>query len=520
MLPDGIEEVLPATAARVESLRRALLDMYRRWGYQLVIPPLVEFTESLLVGMGADIDLLTYRITDQLSGRSMGIRADITPQVARMDAHSLPTEGVNRLCYAGSVLHTRATALLASRSPIKIGAELYGEPDLAADIEIIRLMLETLRVAGIEDITLDLGHVGIYRRLLADSGLEGEAAQAVFDALQGKSPTDLEAALAGVEDRGCRERFLELAGLHGDAGVLERASWAAEEVAALKKVAASVAAHCPEVNIYCDLAELRGYHYHTGLVFAAYVPGHGRALANGGRYDDVGRVFGRARPATGFSADIKALLAMSDKTVSPSRNIVVLGTQWGDEGKGKIVDLLTDRADAVVRFQGGHNAGHTLVIEGDKTVLHLIPSGILREGVVCLIGNGVVLSPEALIEEIGELEGRGVPVRERLRISPACPLILPSHVALDQAREAARGEDKIGTTGRGIGPAYEDKAARRGLRLGDLMDEAGFADKLAVVMEYHNFLLTEYYRAEAVDVERPLRTPWPWPPSCARWWRM
>ena len=226
-----------------------------------------------------------------------------------MDAHSLPAEGAGRFCYAGSVLHTRATALLASRSPMKIGAELYGEPDLAADIEIIRLMLETLRVTGIGDITLDLGHLGICRRLLADSGLEGEVAQALFEALQGKSPTDLEAALAGVEDRAFRERFRELAQLHGDIGVLDRADWAAEEVAALRHVAAAVAAHCPEVNIYFDLAELRGYHYHTGLVFAAYAPGHGRALANGGRYDDVGQVFGRARPATGFSADLKALLA-------------------------------------------------------------------------------------------------------------------------------------------------------------------------------------------------------------------
>ena len=186
------------------------------------------------------------------------------------------------------------------------------------------------------------------------------------------------------------------------------------------------------------------------------------------------------------------------------RSVVVLGTQWGDEGKGKIVDLLTDRAEAVVRFQGGHNAGHTLVIEGDKTVLHLIPSGVLRDGVMCLIGNGVVLSPGALMDEIGKLEGKGVPVRERLRISPACPLILPSHVALDQAREVARGEGKIGTTGRGIGPAYEDKAARRGLRLGDLMDEGSFADKLAAVMDYHNFLLERYHRVEAVDPRKTL----------------
>jgi adenylosuccinate synthase len=187
-----------------------------------------------------------------------------------------------------------------------------------------------------------------------------------------------------------------------------------------------------------------------------------------------------------------------------NKNVVVLGTQWGDEGKGKIVDLLTEQAVAVVRFQGGHNAGHTLVIDGEKTVLHLIPSGILRDGVTCLIGNGVVLSPEALLSEIAELEGKGVPVRERLRISAACPLILPYHVALDQAREAARGKDKIGTTGRGIGPAYEDKVARRGLRLGDVLDSDRFAGKLRSVLDYHNFQLTGYYKVDAVDFQDTL----------------
>ena len=186
------------------------------------------------------------------------------------------------------------------------------------------------------------------------------------------------------------------------------------------------------------------------------------------------------------------------------KNVVILGTQWGDEGKGKIVDLLTDQASAVARFQGGHNAGHTLVIEGKKTVLHLIPSGILRDDVLCLIGNGVVLSPQALLEEMAGLEQSGVPVQERLRISAACPLILPYHTALDQAREIARGEAKIGTTGRGIGPAYEDKVARRGLRLGDLLDANRFAGQLKEVMEYHNFTLTHYYQAAALDYQQVL----------------
>jgi adenylosuccinate synthase len=187
-----------------------------------------------------------------------------------------------------------------------------------------------------------------------------------------------------------------------------------------------------------------------------------------------------------------------------SKNVVVLGTQWGDEGKGKIVDLLTGQASVVVRFQGGHNAGHTLVIEGETTILHLIPSGILRNNVQCLIGNGVVISPTALLKEMAELEAKGVPVRDRLKISPACPLILPYHVALDQAREAKRGNEKIGTTGRGIGPAYEDKVARRGLRLGDLQDKKRFARKLKDVMEYHNFSLENYYKVEAIDFDEVL----------------
>jgi len=186
------------------------------------------------------------------------------------------------------------------------------------------------------------------------------------------------------------------------------------------------------------------------------------------------------------------------------KNIVVVGTQWGDEGKGKIVDLLTDRVSAVVRFQGGHNAGHTLVIDGDKTVLHLIPSGILRDGVQCLIGNGVVLSPKALREELDMLEQRGVPARERLRISAACSLILPYHVALDIAREQARGQAAIGTTGRGIGPAYEDKVARRGLRLEDLFHRKRFAAKLGEVLDYHNFVLQHYFKTDTVDFQQIL----------------
>lgn len=317
-LPDGIEEVLPAQAATAEHLRRRLLDLYRSWGYQLVIPPLMEFTESLLIGLGQDLDLLTFKLTDQLSGRTLGVSADITPQVARIDAHSLAQEGITRLCYAGSTLHTRPKSLLASRSPIQLGAELYGDNSLAADVEIVRLMLATLEAAGMgSDITLDLGHVGVYQAVLACAGLSAEQEQTVFDALQRKSVPDLHLALAGVRPEAA-ELIIALVDLHGDDAVLanarelfaDSAPGAVAAVDALREVATDVHRQRPDLDIYFDLAELRGYHYHTGIVFAAYVPGHGQALANGGRYDNVGEVFGRARAATGFATDLKALLAL------------------------------------------------------------------------------------------------------------------------------------------------------------------------------------------------------------------
>ena len=316
-LPDGVEEVLPAQAASVERLRRELLDLYRSWGYQLVIPPLMEFTESLLIGLGQDLDLLTFKLTDQLSGRTMGVRADITPQVARIDAHSLAEPGVTRLCYAGSTLHTRPKSLMASRSPIQLGAELYGDNSLAADVEIVRLMLATLEAAGLTDITLDLGHVGIYEAVLAKAGLSEEQEKTVFDALQRKSVPDLKLALAEVEPDAAA-LIIGLVDLHGDETVLararelfaEQAPAALAAVDALQEVATDIRRQRPGLDIYFDLAELRGYHYHTSIVFAAYVPGHGQALANGGRYNDVGAVFGRARPATGFATDLKALMGL------------------------------------------------------------------------------------------------------------------------------------------------------------------------------------------------------------------
>jgi ATP phosphoribosyltransferase regulatory subunit len=329
-LPDGMEEVLPGQAEAVENLRRALLDLYHSWGYRLVIPPLMEFTESLLVGLGEDLDLLTFKLTDQFSGRTLGIRADITTQVARIDAHSLAESGVTRLCYAGSTLHTRPKSLMASRSPIQLGAELYGDDSLGADVEIVRLMLATLETTGLSGITLDLGHVGIYEAVLATACLSGEQEATVFDALQRKSVPDLNLALVGVEPD-IAALIVALVDLHGDETVLEAARSLFAEAApgaltgidALQEVACNLRQQSPELDIYFDLSELRGYHYHTGLVFAAYVAGCGQALANGGRYNDVGAVFGRARPATGFATDLKSLMAMRPTTSAKHQAISV-----------------------------------------------------------------------------------------------------------------------------------------------------------------------------------------------------
>jgi ATP phosphoribosyltransferase regulatory subunit len=376
LLPDGIEEVLPVPAAKVEQLRRQLLDLYASWGYQLVIPPLVEFTESLLIGLGRDIDMLTFRVTDQVSGRNMGIRADITPQVARIDAHSLPSDGVSRFCYAGSVLHTRPTSLLASRSPIKLGAELYGDTSLQADIEVMSLMLETLSAAGLEEITLDLGHVGIYRSLLVDAGLDEEQEQRVFDALQRKSRPDLEQVLAAVEDEQCRQRLLQLAATHGDVSVLDQIDYADAAVEQLREVSAAITQRYPQVKIYFDLCELRGYHYHTGLVFAAYVPGFGQALANGGRYDDVGEVFGRARPATGFNTDLKAVLELLADTLPAVAMTAISAPADADPALWQMINQLRSAGEIVITHLSGSadsRCNRQLQnVDGDWTVVPLI----------------------------------------------------------------------------------------------------------------------------------------------------
>lgn len=328
-LPDGIEELLPADAGRLEHVRRQLLDLFAVWGYQFVMPPLLEFTESLLIGLGEDLDLQTFKMIDQTTGRMMGIRADITPQAARIDAHSLAVDGPQRLSYAGSVLHAKPTGLKASRAPIKVGAELYGVADVKADVEIVSLMLESLVSLGINDVTLDLGHVGIYTALIAEAGLLEEQQQQLFALLQTKSQSELRDWLDQQEiDAELTGQIALLAELNGDETVLDAAARLGANnkieaaIADLKYMAAQIRNRYPEVSVYFDLSELRGFNYHTGLVFAAFVPGVGRAVANGGRYDQIGAAFGRARPATGFNADLKCLLQLGSRSERQAQSIV------------------------------------------------------------------------------------------------------------------------------------------------------------------------------------------------------
>ena len=322
LLPDGIEEVLPPEAALIETARRQVLDLFQRWGYEFVVTPHIEYLESLLTGAGQDLDLRTFKVTDPLSGRQMGFRADITPQVARMDAHTLRREGPSRLCYAGSVLHAMPRALATSRSPIQLGAELYGDASPASDVEVISLMLDTLALASVPDVHMDLGHVGIYRGLARAADLSGEAEQQLFDALQRKAVDEVDALTEALQPH-LASMLRALVELCGGREVLDLAQACLVEAPAevhaaldqLVAIADQLELRYPELPLYFDLGELRGYHYHTGVVFAAFVPGVGQSIAQGGRYDDVGGNFGRARPATGFSTDLKTLVTLGDMRV-------------------------------------------------------------------------------------------------------------------------------------------------------------------------------------------------------------
>lgn len=317
-LPQAVEEVLPEQASAMEALRRDLLDLYKCWGYELVFPPLIEYSESLLTGLGADLDLLTFKLTDQLTGRTLGIRADITPQVARIDAHSYLKQGVSRLCYAGTTLHTHPKSLMASRCPVQVGAELYGDSSAQADIEIIRLLIETLRTSGVGALTLDIGHVGVYQAVFSAAGIDEQDAD-IFDALQRKSAPDLAVAVQDKPPQ-AQEWLAALMDMHGGIDTLEQARQTfgraipavSQAIDQIETVITALSTVAKDIDWYVDLAELRGLNYHTGLVFAAYAKGAGQALANGGRYDSVGKIFGRARAATGFAVDLKTLLAQGN----------------------------------------------------------------------------------------------------------------------------------------------------------------------------------------------------------------
>jgi len=320
LLPDGIEEILPAEARRLEALRRGILDLFAACGYELVMPPLIEYLDSLQIGAARDLDLQTFKLTDQLTGRLMGVRPDMTPQAARIDAHYLKRNTPVRLCYIGSVLHTRPDEFGGSREPLQLGAELFGHAGPESDAEVLGLMAASLDLAGIGDVHIDLGHVGIFRGLAAGARLAPELEANLFDALQRKARTEVEALLAASAIApALRPMLLGLLDLSGGVDVLAEAQTrlggAPEPVHRalqdLQRVAELVRRQPNAPTLYVDLAELSGYHYYTGVVFSAFVPGHGRAIAKGGRYDGIGRAFGRARAATGFGADLRQWLRLS-----------------------------------------------------------------------------------------------------------------------------------------------------------------------------------------------------------------
>lgn len=320
LLPEYIEDLLPPVAWRMENLRRVTLNLFRVHGYELVTPPMLEYLESLLTGTGSDLDLKTFKLVDQLSGRLMGLRADITPQVARIDAHLLNRQGVARLCYAGSVMHTLPEGMNRSRELLQVGAELYGHTGYEADVEIQRLMLDALTLAGIGDLHLDIGHVGVFRGLMAYAQIAPELEGALFQALQAKDGAAIRDLTAHLDDT-VRAAFIALPTLYGGAEVLDEALRALpgslEITQALEQLRAISNELKGSAKINVDLAELRGYHYHSGVVFSAYTGSHPNVLAQGGRYDEVGKSFGRARPATGFSLDLREIATLFWRAPGP-----------------------------------------------------------------------------------------------------------------------------------------------------------------------------------------------------------
>lgn len=355
LLPENIADVLPSEARKIEDLRRLMLDRFRTYGYELVMPPLLEYVESLLTGTGHDLDLRTFKLVDQLSGRTMGLRADITPQIARIDAHLLNRKGVTRLCYAGSVLFTRPRNLLATREPFQIGAEIFGHSGLEADLEIQELLLFCLRLAGLGRIRIDLCHAGILEALIdgvpAAEAIEGE----LFGALATKDVPQLQALTQPLPAE-LRDALLALTTLYGEPDeTLARARKALPDLpgvrAALDDLAYLATAQSKEAVVSIDLADLRGYQYHSGVMFSAYVDGIPNAIARGGRYDKVGQAFGRDRPATGFSLDLRELAGISPVE---ARSNAILAPADDVPGLRAKIQALRDAGEVVIRMLPGH----------------------------------------------------------------------------------------------------------------------------------------------------------------------
>jgi len=364
LLPEGVDEWLPPQAEALEGLRRRLLDRMSAWGYELVMPPLVEYLESLLSGLGSDLELQTFKLTDQLSGRLLGLRADITPQAARIDAHRLQRPGPVRLCYLDSVMHTLPENFLGSRNPLQLGAELYGHDGIDSDVEVLALLLEVLEIAGMEDVHVNLGHIGIFRELVREAGLDAVQQSEVFDILQRKAVDELQRALAdwGVRGR-VRECLCALVELNGGAEVPGRAQAALEGApagvfAALEEIERMLALAAADLSLerfHVDLAELRGYDYHTGVMFEAFVPGIGQQVGWGGRYDNIGARFGRARPATGFSTNLK-LLAQFGALEAGAPRAGILAPADRDPALASLVAQLRAAGERVVRALPGADA--------------------------------------------------------------------------------------------------------------------------------------------------------------------
>ncbi len=339
VLPEGIEEALPEQAARLEYLRRKLLDLYTSWCYELVMPPFIDHIESLLTGTGSDLDLQTFKLVDQISGRTLGIRADMTPQVARIDAHQLKRDIQTRLCYIGTVLRTRSDSFGSSRSPLQVGAELYGHAGVESDVEILDLMLKTFEVSGVEDVYLDIGNVDVFRNLAQQAGLDADDENRLLGLMQKKAVTEIGQLVSAlnIETR-VAEMISQLPELNGDISTIARARKQLKKsgddvIAALdhmEQVVQGVISHNKTANVNIDLSELHGYQYQTGVVFGAFVPQYGQEIARGGRYDNIGKIFGRERAATGFSTDLKQLVSISSCELQAPLKVLAPNNEDGD----------------------------------------------------------------------------------------------------------------------------------------------------------------------------------------------